>query len=194
MGHPQSHSALDATGYLEWEARQQSKNEYLHGEILAMVSARKAHVVVAMNVAFTLRQHLQGTACQVFLSDMKVRIETADAFFYPDVVVTCDARDAGSEDQFIEFPKVVVEVLSDSTAAFDFGAKFDAYRLIETLEEYVLIDPDRMTAYAYHRGDDGRWVLHDAPAGQPLRLKSVGLDVPHAELFAGVRAASSPNG
>lgn len=194
MGHPQSHAALDAAGYLEWEAEQQTKNEYLHGEILAMVGARKAHVVVAMNLGFALRQHLRGTPCQVFLSDMKVRIEAADAFFYPDVVVTCDTRDAGSEDRFIEFPKLVVEVLSDSTAAFDFGAKFDAYRLNETLEEYVLVDPDRLTAYAYHRDADGRWVLHDAPAAQPLHLESVGLDVPHAELFAGVRAASSQTG
>lgn len=194
MGHPKLHAALDAAGYLEWEAGQDGKNEYLHGEILAMIGARKAHVIVVMNLGFALRQHLRTTPCQLFLSDVKVRIEAADAFFYPDVVVTCDTRDATTEDRFIEFPKLVVEVLSESTAAFDFGAKFDAYRRIETLEEYVLVDPDRLIACTYRRAADGHWVLHDTRAGEPLRVASVGLDLPHADLFAGVRTASSPAG
>lgn len=194
MGHAQPLAKLDAGAYLEWEARQQERNEYLRGEILAMVGARRSHVLVAMNVGFALRQRLRGTSCQVFITDMKLRVEAAEAFFYPDVVMTCDPRDAGDEDRFIAFPKLVVEVLSESAAAFDLGVKLDAYRLLDTLAEYAIIDPDRRIGYVYRRGADGRWFLHDAPAGEPLRLESAGLEIPHAEVLAGVARPSSRSG
>jgi Uma2 family endonuclease len=186
MGHAQTVVRLDPAAYLEWEARQPARSEYLRGEALAMVGARRRHVLVAMNLGFALRQHLRAAAWQVFIADMKLRVEAVDAFFYPDVVVTCDPRDAGDEDRFVAHPKLVIEVLSESTAAFDLGVKLDAYRLLDTLVEYAVVDPDRFIGHVYRRGAEGRWSLHDAAAGEPLRLESVGIDLPHAEVFAGV--------
>ncbi len=186
MGHAPTLTRPDPGAYLDWEARQQTRSEYLRGEVIAMVGARRSHVLVAMDLGFALRQHLRGRPCQVFITDMKLRVEATEAFFYPDVVVTCDPRDAGDEDRFVAFPKLVVEVLSESTAAFDLGVKLDAYRQLDSLAEYAVVDPDRQIGPVYRRGTDGRWSLHDSPAGSPLRLESVDFDIPHAEVFAGV--------
>ncbi len=92
-----------------------------------MVGVRQSHNVATLNLAGHLRSELKGSPCRVFIESVKTRIEAADCFFYPDVVVTCDARDRATPD-YVSHPLLVVEVLSDSTAAFDRGNKFAAYR------------------------------------------------------------------
>ena len=136
MGLPQPNGYLDPDAFLEWEKTQLEKYEYLDGQVVqvyAMVGARDAHVTVALNVASLLREHLRGGPCRVYISDMKLRVEAANAFFYPDVFVTCDPRDR-AEDAYKHFPLLVVEVLSDSTAGYDRGRKFAVYRRLESLK------------------------------------------------------------
>jgi Uma2 family endonuclease len=151
--------AFSATDFLDWEARQETKHEFVDGEFFAMAGAGETHVTISGTVFATLRTHLRGTPCRAYITDMKVRVEKVDAFFYPDVFVTCSAQDA-TRKNFKTEPKLVIEVLSPSTAAYDRGLKFAYYRELTSLEEYVLIDPERVSVEVFRRDEAGRWVLY----------------------------------
>ncbi len=125
--------------YLEGERQSPIKHEYQRGRVYAMVGAKKPHVILAANLTTLLNLHLRGKLCVVMASDMKVRLEIADCYYYPDVIVTCDPRDLVGTEDFIYYPKVVIEVLSKSTAKFDKGEKFTDYQTCPALEEYVLV-------------------------------------------------------
>lgn len=170
MALPQEKPTLDPQAYLDWEAQQAEKHEYVAGEVFAMVGARRAHVAVALNLAAALKVHLRGTPCRAFMADMKLQVAAVNAFYYPDVLVTCDARDLAAE-RFMEHPSVLIEVLSESTEAHDRGDKFAAYRTLSSLAEYVLIDPDRRTIEAFRRQADDDWLLAASEAGQGLIIK-----------------------
>ncbi len=182
MGHARERIHLDRESYLRWEAEQPDKHEYLAGEVFAMVGARREHVLVAGGLHARFREHLKGTRCQSFVSDMKLFVAAADACFYPDVMVSCDERDRRA-DYAIEHPVLVVEVLSDATAAYDRGAKFAAYRKLESLEEYLLVDIDARRLELYRREAD-HWLLMETETGRaPLRLASVNLELSAGEAF-----------
>ncbi len=188
MGLPLTKTLFDADAYLAWEADQPDKSEYVAGEVFAMVGVRRAHATVALNVGAALREHLRGSPCLPFISDMKLRVAAADAFFYPDVMVTCDVRDRRAE-LFVEHPQLVMEILSDSTAAYDRGAKFASYRQIAELQEYVLIDPQAQTVELYRRNAAQRFELYawDTRLNPgPCEFASVGLQWPLADVFEGV--------
>ncbi len=129
--------------YLAGERVSPIKHEYRRGHVYAMVGAKKPHVVIASNLNRLFGNHLEQTACLVLISDIKVRLEQADCYYYPDVVVTCDRRDISTTEDFILYPKLVVEVLSDSTTAFDRGDKFADYQTCDTLQEYVLVSQSK---------------------------------------------------
>jgi Uma2 family endonuclease len=187
MNEPAAKLPFDAAAYLDWEARQPSKHEYVRGEVFAMAGASDAHVTVALNIAMALRSHLRGGPCGVYISDMKLRVEKEDAFFYPDVFVTCAEADRQQSHHKSE-PCLVVEVLSPATSAYDRGAKFAAYRKLASLREYALIDPERLSVDLFRRDDEReRWVLHPYEAGHEVELASVGLTLPLEALYEGVR-------
>lgn len=182
MGETLEKSTFDRDSYLRWETEQPNKNEYLAGEVFAMVGARREHVVVALTIGANLRAHLKGSRCQTFVSDMKLFVAAADAFFYPDVMVSCDDRDRRA-DLFVEHPILLVEVLSDSTAACDRGEKFAAYRQIESLREYLLVDIDHRRLELYRRAE-GHWLMMETRAGlPPLQLESAGMEVSTESAF-----------
>lgn len=185
MSAPQSRLCMSSSEYLEWEAQQPEKYEYFQGEVYAMVGACDAHVTVALNIASLLRNHLRGTPCRVYISDMKLRVEAADTYFYPDVFVSCSAADH-QKNLYKSEPSLIVEVLSDSTAAYDRGAKFGAYRRLESLKEYLLIDPSAFTVELFRRGEDNLWVLHPLENKGELELTSVGMRITGDALFEGV--------
>lgn len=160
MGMPQLAQRFSIDDYMAWEAEQAERHEYLNGEVFAMTGARDAHNTIAGNIFASLRSSLRGSPCRAFIADMKLRVEAADAVFYPDVLVTCDARDKGPDaDTAKRHPCLIVEVLSESTAAYDRGLKFEHYRGIDTLKEYLLVEQDRRHIDLFRRGEDGRWVL-----------------------------------
>ena len=151
---------FSAEDYLAWEATQAEKHEFVAGEVFAMTGARREHVVVSLNIAMALQQRLRGGPCQTFIADLKLRVESVDAFFYPDVMVSCHAQDNQAE-HFISHPKLIVEVLSDSTAAYNRGSKFAAYRKLESLREYVIVDIDARRMECFRRTDANDWLLHE---------------------------------
>ncbi|MBK8866365.1 MAG: Uma2 family endonuclease [Betaproteobacteria bacterium] len=182
MGHAAVPAPMTANEFLAWDATQTIKHEFVRGEVFAMAGAHEAHVRLALNFSVTLLPHLKGSPCRTLATDMKLRVEAADAFYYPDVMVTCSAADAA--DPLVKRePTLVVEVLSPTTAAYDRGEKFAAYRLLPTLQEYLLVDPAARRCDLYRRGADGLWVLHPGAPEQGVHFASVGLELAGARLW-----------
>lgn len=177
---------LTAEEYLQGELSAECKHEYLNGEVWAMVGATDAHVTIAGNLFALIKQSLKGSPCRAYISDMKVNVEKANAFFYPDVLVTCDAGDRDNA-LFKQHPVFIAEVLSPSTEAFDRGQKFSAYRQLESLESYWLIDSQSLSVDIFNRTDTNEWLLHgyDA-AGEILRIPSLNLEWPLRMLYEDV--------
>lgn len=189
----------NAEEYLAWEEQQPGKNEYVGGEVYAMVGARLSHNTISLNAYMWLRQTLTGTPCRPFALDTKLQIATAGEHLYPDVMVTCDARDLdGTEDRFIRHPWLVLEVLSDGTAAYDRGLKFELYRSLDTLTHYLLVEQDRAHADLFFKSDVDRWVLQPLSIDDVLQVDRFGQPWPVASLYADVtfppdgRAAGMP--
>ena len=191
MALPKLNSGFDAAAYLAWEETQAERNEYIAGEVFAMVGVRQSHNVATLNLATILRRELKGSPCRVFVESVKTRVEAADCFFYPDVAVTCDARDRQTPD-YISHPILVIEVLSDSTAAFDRGAKFAAYRKLESLQEYVLVDVAAQRVEVFRRNPENHWVLYDYEAGDTLELAALALKVEMSEVLDDTEDATEP--
>ena len=185
MGRAAQTPTLSAADYLAWEAAQPERHEYINGEVFAMAGAEDRHVTVAMNLAFGLRQHLSGSPCRTYMSDMRLHVAAANSYLYPDVLVTCSALDQASAMVKSE-PRLIVEVLSPTTAAYDRGLKFGHYRTLASLEEYLLVDLDTRACDCYRKGADGLWVLHPFARGEAVELASVALTVTAAQLFAEV--------
>ncbi len=180
--------------FLEWEKTQTEKHEYLNGlvyEVYAMVGARDAHVTVSLNVASLLKEHLRGGPCRVYISDVKLQIDAVNAYFYPDVFVTCDPRDR-AENTCKRFASLIVEVLSDSTAGYDRGDKFATYRKIECLREYVIIDPVSLTVDCFRRDASNHWVLYAFEGDATVEFESVNFHAPLAALFENVGGTAQP--
>jgi Uma2 family endonuclease len=193
MGQPALQLPLSASAFLAWETAQPVKHELVRGAVFAMAGASEAHVTTAMNIAMALRQHLAGSPCRTVISDMKQRVEAEDAFFYPDVMVTCSPDDA--RDPLVKRePLLLVEVLSPATAADDRGDKFAAYRQLPSLREYLVVDPASRRSDLYRLDEHGRWVLFPSPSGQGVQLDSVGLAIRAETLWADVPLEDGRNG
>ncbi|NEX23434.1 Uma2 family endonuclease [Thiorhodococcus mannitoliphagus] len=182
MGVPQTRTDFSAADYLAWESEQPEKSEFFRGEVFAMGGASRRHVTVSGNVFSALDQAIEGSPCRAYMADMKLRVLEDEAYFYPDVLVTCDPADHRS-DLFMSAPTLVVEVLSPSTAAFDRGEKFAAYRRIPSLREFVLIDPEKQSIEIYRRAGHDVWELHDIPPETPLALASLEAEIGWDRLF-----------
>ncbi|BAY26986.1 hypothetical protein NIES2100_68060 [Calothrix sp. NIES-2100] len=172
--------------YLQMEERSDIKHEYIDGYIYAMAGALDTHVTIALNLASFLRNHVRGSGCRVYIADMKARIESLNRYYYPDVMVTCDQRDQATP-AYKRFPCLIVEVLSNSTEAFDRGDKFADYQSLETLQEYVLINTKRQRVECFRRNDQGLWVLQSYTAeDKSFQLQSVKFDCTIADLYEDV--------
>lgn len=142
--------------YIAAERKATLKSEYLSGEIVAMSGASLAHNLITMNTATGLYNQLSEQRCRVFASDMRVGISAGDSYFYPDVTVVCDKpRFEDNEFDTLINPIVVVEVLSQSTEAYDKGEKFRRYQQLASLQEYILISQDQVE---HHLRQDENWV------------------------------------
>ncbi|MHC5599932.1 MAG: Uma2 family endonuclease [Nostoc sp.] len=171
--------------YLEGEKFSEIKHEYIDGQVYAMAGASDAHVTVSMNVSMLLRNHLRGSGCRVYMADMKAQIDVINRYFYPDVMVTCDTRDKEFE-YFKCYPSLIIEVLSESTEGYDRGKKFASYRHLESLQEYVLISPDRMSVECFRRNQEGQWVLYPYEKVEEVHLASVDFRCAIAEIYEDV--------
>ena len=166
---------LSPQEYFDWEAQQPERHEYFDGVVYAMAGGTLAHADIALNIATALKPQLPS-GCKVRNSDGRVGITENGPFTYPDMSVSCTERDRTAR-QFIQSPCVIVEVLSDSKEAYDRGRKFELYRQIESLQEYLLIGSETKTVEVFRRGNDESWTYRAYGEGDELTLSSLEITV-----------------
>jgi Uma2 family endonuclease len=175
--------------YLAWEPTQEGRHEYWDGEVVAMSGGTRNHNRVSGNFFNLLDTALTDRPCDVYIVDVKVQPEPGRKYFYPDIVVTCDDRDRDA--QVVQFPCLIVEVLSPSTEAIDRGVKFAKYRQSSTLQEYILVQVEQPGVEVFQRNERGQWVLSEYALGDRLYLESVGVELAIADLYRQVQFESS---
>lgn len=181
---------LSVEAYLAEEALSQVKHEYIDGQIYAMAGATDAHVTITLNIASLLRNHVRGGDCRVFITDMKVNLSTTNRFYYPDVMVTGDPRDRAFT-LFKRHPCLILEVVSDSTEAFDRGDKFNDYQQLECLQEYIVVGQARQRVDCFRRNPEGLWLLQSYHPGDLLFFTSIGFRCEVTALYEDVETIAS---
>jgi len=170
--------------YLRLEERSEIKHEFLDGEVFAMAGGTPEHAAMAGRLALALGLGVRGTPCELFSSDLRVRVPATGLATYPDLTVVCGPWQRDPEDpNTVTNPVLIVEVLSDSTAAYDRGEKLAHYQRIESLREVLLIAHDSPRFELWRREAGDRWTLLVAHAGEQLQLKSVGVGIPVDDVY-----------
>ena len=190
MALPAAQRRMTAAEYLDAEHAALDRHEFHDGEMLAMAGSTFEHDQVSGNAFAGLKARLADGPCRVMTSNMRVRPGPTSRYVYPDASIVCGPPRFDPDDRrrtTYTNPRVVVEVLSDSTEAYDRGDKFTLYRQSDTLEEYVLVAQHRPEVEAYLRQPDGTWSFAAwAGIDAVARLRSLGVDLPLGELYAGV--------
>jgi Uma2 family endonuclease len=179
--------------YLEIERAAEFKSEYYGGEMFAMAGAAEAHNLIVTNAVGELRQQFRARPCRVYSNDMRVRASATNLYMYPDVVAVCgDPRFLDERRDTLLNPVLLIEVLSPSTEAYDRGRKFDHYKTIDSLRDYLLIATDRIHADLYTRQPDGRWLITSANGREDLlTLDSVDARLLMSDLYEKVELAAN---
>lgn len=179
-------SPLTAEEYLAIEEQADYKSEYYKGEMFAMAGATANHNLLAFQLAGLLGQQLRGKPCRGLTSDMRVHVPAANLYAYPDMTIVCGPLRI-ERDNLLN-PTLIVEVLSPSTEGYDRGRKFDHYRAIESLAQYVTVAQDRMQVLVHSRTPDGHWLLTSATRREDtIDLASIGCRIPVGELYEAVQ-------
>ncbi len=176
------HKPLSPAEYLEAEKWSEVKHEYVAGRTYAMVGTSGAPNLIAGNLYTALRPHLRGRPCRAFFADLKVRIEPAQVFYYPDVVVSCDIRDLAPSARVLSRPTLIVEVLSPTTERTDQEEKWHNYQKLESLQEYVLVAQNASEVRIYRRTGP-EWNIQTFSEGEHVRLAAVDLVLPMAAIY-----------
>lgn len=183
-----SKSFLTPEQYLEIERKADYKSEYYQGEMFAMSGAQMPHILLTANMVRELGQQLRRTSGRVCANDLRVCMKPSGLYTYPDLVVICgkpEFLDSGFDT--VLNPTLIVEVLSDSTEAYDRGRKFELYRGLESMMEYLLISSRRVSAESFTRQPDGRWLLTaSSNLEDAIELTSVNCSLRLADLYENV--------
>lgn len=178
---------LSEEEYLALERSSPEKHEYVNGELFLMSGATYNHVLITMNLARLLGNALVGKDCHVLAMDMRVKAEMTRNYFYPDLLGFCGAPEFGDNRQdTLVNPCLLIEVLSPSTRGYDKERKFQSYRRIPSLVDYVLVESGYTLVERYTRNERGVWELTDREAGSMLHLPSVNVEIPVDAIYADV--------
>lgn len=193
MGDAAEQSWIDYATYLTIERDADQKHEWLDGRVYAMAGGTLEHAQLAAQVGSELVRMAEGCGCRVFSSDAKVRVRATGLATYPDASVVCDPveRDPDDRNAMIN-PAVLVEVLSDGTEAYDRGEKFEHYRQIPSLRDYVLVSQHRTRVEVYSRDERDRWVLTSVGAGERFGLAAMEGSIEVDRVYAGVELVPAP--
>lgn len=171
--------------YLALEETADYRSEYYRGEIFAMSGGSANHNRIAGNVHTVLNIAFEEKPCEVFINDMRLLVKENGLYTYPDIMVVCGGLEfvEGRTDTLTN-PIVIVEVLSQSTEGYDRGAKFELYRALETLQDYVLVDQAKVHVECFHKMKDGRWVLTEFNQMEAtLRIESIDVEMPLGRIY-----------
>jgi Uma2 family endonuclease len=169
--------------YLEGEKVSPIKHEYRKGRVYAMTGAKNAHVLISLNLASILKEHLLKTECLTFMADTKLRLEEANCYYYPDVAITCDERDINSDEYFILVPTLIIEIFSPKTEVFDRGIKFADYQTSPNLREYVLVNQSQKQVECFRLNEEGIWVSQIYNLGDEVEFKSLDFRCPIDSIY-----------
>jgi Uma2 family endonuclease len=171
--------------YLAQERLAERKSEYFQGEVFAMAGASPRHVWIVANIVAEFRQHLKGKPCRVSASDLRLRVTPAGLYTYPDVMVICgDAQFADDQKDTVLNPVLIVEVLSESTRNYDRSWKFQRYRKLPSLIEYLSIEQDEPRVEHWTRQRENHWDFVDIDdLGKSIQLTSIDCVLPLAEVY-----------
>ena len=177
---------LTVEQYLELEQTNEIRHEYLGGQVFAMSGSSKEHNLITGNIITLLRPHLRASSYRVFFSNMKlkVKLEKLDIFYYPDILVTCNSND--NEKYFKTSPKLIVEVLSNSTQTIDRREKLFYYQMLESLQEYVLVSQDEVKVEVYWKNNQGNWSIKTLGKDDELHLYSIDLTLTMTQIYEDV--------
>jgi Uma2 family endonuclease len=180
-----SYNYLSPVEYLQGEETSPIKHEYRDGEVYAMAGASNTHVIITLNIASLLRNHLRGRGCQAYIADTKAHIESINTYYYPDVIVSCDQKDTAFNN-FLRYPCLIIEVLSASTEAYDRGGKFRMYRNNSVLKDYLLVSSTSIEMDLYHQKNNGEWVIINYKEGDTIALKSINFSFAIEQVYRGL--------
>ncbi len=174
--------------YLVRERQSEVRHEYFAGEVFAMVGASRNHNQICFNISIEIGQQIKARKCVAYANDMRVRVDQTGLYTYPDLVITCEEPvfEDDKQDTLMN-PQVIIEVLSESTEKYDRGKKFQNYRQLESLREYVLVSQEEPVIECYVRQPGGEWLLKSTEGlDATVELGTVGCHLPMAEVFAKV--------
>jgi Uma2 family endonuclease len=178
--------------YLAIERDSEGRSEYFDGEIFAMSGASERHNLIVTNIVAGLHTQFRGRACKVYSSDMRVKVNSTGLYTYPDVVALCgQARFDDEHKDTLLNPAVIIEVLSKSTEAYDRGEKFEHYRKVESLAEYLLVSQEKHHVDHYVRRPDNQWLLSEAGRlDDTIKLPTVNCVLALSEVYDKVEMGS----
>ena len=180
---------LTEEAYLAIERRAESRSEFYNGEMFALAGASCRHNRIVTNLVTALDTQLRDRPCNVYSSDMRVRVTDTGLFTYHDLVVTCGEEEFvdGEQDTLLN-PMVIMEAFSDSTEAYDRGKKFEHYQDIGSLSTYVLVTQDAPRIERYVRQEDGRtWVYTETHgADGRVTIEAIGCDLRLEDVYTKV--------
>ena len=185
----QRKTLLTPQEYLAIERRSEIKHEYFAGEMFAMVGASRRHNLITANIIRILGNQLLDRPCNVYPSDMRVKVPATGKYTYPDVVVACEEEkfDDAENDTLLN-PVVVVEVLSESTEAYDRGKKFEQYQHIESLTEYLLVAQEPFRIELYVRQGDREWKYSEYHTAEDIiQISAIGCEIALKDIYAKVK-------
>lgn len=168
--------------YFVWEEQQLDKYEYIDGQVCVRDSRSVNHSRIAVRLIALFDTHLANTGCITGNSDLKVNILETANYTYPDVSVTCDERDKNAT-QYIAYPCLIIEVLSDSTEAYDRGGKFRQYRRNPALKDYLLVSSTRIEMDLSHKNEAGDWLIFNYQLGDTIELNSINFSFPIEQVY-----------
>lgn len=173
--------------YLSFEREAEERHEYYKGEIFAMSGASLKHNIIENNLRVIVGSFLKGKKCRSFGSNLRIHIPQNTLYTYPDILIVCDQPKLSDEyfDTLLN-PAVIIEILSPSTANYDRGAKFDLYREIESLKEYILIDSTTIHFVHYIKNPDLTWTLSESKdLNATFFITTIGLQILLSEVYSG---------
>lgn len=176
---------LSPEEYLTLERQAEFKSEYYAGEVFAMAGASARHALIVFNIGGELRAQLKQRPCSGYTSDLRVRVNATGLYTYPDVVVVCgESQWADNQKDTLLNPTLIVEVLSESTKDYDRGGKWEHFRTLDSLAEYVLVAQDKVHVEHYVRQSDNRWLLSETNnVADTITVPSIGCNLALSEVY-----------
>lgn len=194
MGVPEKVRKLTEAEYLATERAAESKSEFYDGEMFAMAGGTRRHSLIGANLGREFGGKLRGKPCVAYNADLRVKVQASGLFTYPDLSVGCgDERFLDSEEDTLLTPVLIAEVLSDSTESYDRGTKFDHYKKIPTLREYLLVRQQEPSVEQFIRQPGGDWLLRQATGLKAkLVVPSLKITIVLSEIYAKVKFTPAP--